>query len=58
MTPSLRRDFLLALALGAAALIVRLALLVRTPLDGLYGQDAYAYYAHALALRAALSACA
>ncbi len=56
MTPSLRRDLLLALALMAAALAVRLAALASAPLDGLYGQDAYAYYGHALDLRAVLAA--
>jgi 4-amino-4-deoxy-L-arabinose transferase-like glycosyltransferase len=56
MTPSLRRDALWALLLFAAALMVRAAGLASAPLDGLYGQDAYAYYAHARDLGPALAA--
>ncbi len=42
---SLRRaDFILPLALFVAALVVRLAFVLPTNFDGLYGQDAYAYY--------------
>lgn len=39
-----RNDFVLLLALFVAALIVRLAFVLPSGFDGLYGQDAYAYY--------------
>ncbi|MFN8378812.1 MAG: glycosyltransferase family 39 protein [Anaerolineae bacterium] len=55
MNPSLRRDSLIALTLGTLALAVRVLFLARSPFDGLYGQDAYAYFDHAQAIRVALS---
>ena len=55
MNPSLRRDALFALGLGLLALIVRLLFLAQSPLNGLYGQDAYAYFAHAQAIRGTLA---
>ena len=51
MSPSQRRDAWIMLGLCAFALGLRLLVLVRWPLDGLYGQDAYAYFNHAVALR-------
>jgi hypothetical protein len=50
-----RRDLWIALGLFAFALLVRLALLAIVPFDGLYGQDAYAYYDYAWDLAGALS---
>ena len=47
---------LLPLFLFLFALLVRLALAARTQFDGLYGQDAFAYYYYALDLRAAAAA--
>ncbi len=47
-------DALIALGLFGFALVVRVGMLVAYPFDGLYGQDAYAYYDYAAALRAAL----
>lgn len=46
------------IALGvlfASALLVRLAHVVRASFDGLYGQDAYAYYQYAGELLAAIT---
>ncbi len=43
-----------ATVLFGVALLARLALLALRPFDGLYGQDAYAYYNYALALRGSL----
>ena len=51
MNLSQRRDGWIALGLGAFALALRLLVMVRWPLDGLYGQDPYAYFNHALAMR-------
>jgi len=42
------------LSLLVLALSVRVALLILRPFDGLYGQDAFAYYDYALQLRASL----
>lgn len=55
MNPSQRRDAVIALALGLLALALRLLFAARSPFDGLYGQDAYAYFDHAQAIRAALT---
>lgn len=49
-----RSDRWIALGLLAAALAVRWLLLARQPFDGLYGQDAFAYYDYAVTLRANL----
>ncbi len=51
MSSEQQREFLIALVLGAAALAVRLVLLAQQPFDGLYGQDAYAYFAQAQAMQ-------
>lgn len=51
----MRRDVLVALVLGAAALAARLFVLAGSPFDGLYGQDAYAYFAQAQAMRSTLA---
>ncbi len=47
---------LLPLLLFLFALLVRLALAAKTQFDGLYGQDAFAYFYYALDLRAATAA--
>ena len=47
---------LLPLLLFLFALLVRLALLAMTQFDGLYGQDAFAYFNYALSLREAIGA--
>jgi hypothetical protein len=43
-----------AAALFGVALLARIALLALRPFDGLYGQDAFAYYNYALSLRDSL----
>lgn len=52
---SRRVDITLALGLFAAGLLLRLMILLPTRFDGLYGQDAYAYYDFAGELRTAIS---
>lgn len=48
-------DAHIALSLFALALALRLFMLLAFPFDGLYGQDAYAYFDYASTLRVALS---
>jgi len=48
-------DISLLLLLFAGGILLRLLLLTPTGFDGLYGQDAYAYYDFAGELRAALN---
>ncbi len=48
-------DGSLMLALFSLAVVLRVWLLVGTPFDGLYGQDAYAYHDFAQALRSTVS---
>src|SRR5512135_1024536 len=43
------------LALFLLALVARIAMLIIYPFDGLYGQDAFAYYDYSIALKVALS---
>ncbi len=52
---SRRIDLTLALGLFIAALLLRLMVLLPMRFDGLYGQDAYAYYDFAGELRTAIS---
>jgi 4-amino-4-deoxy-L-arabinose transferase-like glycosyltransferase len=42
------------ISLFALALLARMAMLILHPFDGLYGQDAFAYYDYSIALRSAL----
>lgn len=55
MHPTKRLDWALVLGLFAAGILLRVLLLLPTHFDGLYGQDAYAYYDFAGELHTALS---
>jgi len=48
------RDAWIAAGLFSVALLIRVLVLALCPFDGLYGQDAYAYYDYAVTLRASL----
>src|SRR3954469_25061427 len=50
----MRAELSLICALFAISLLLRLALVLPTHFDGLYGQDAYAYYDYAQDLRTSL----
>ncbi len=51
---AIRTELTLLCGLFALSLLVRLALVLPTQFDGLYGQDAYAYYDYAQDLRTSL----
>ncbi len=53
-TRLMRTELTLLCGLFVISLLLRLALVLSTPFDGLYGQDAYAYYDYAQDLRASL----
>ncbi len=50
-----RADLSIGIGLFALALALRVFVLAAVPFDGLYGQDAYAYYDYAFSLRNALT---
>src|SRR5215475_9905473 len=52
--PLARIELSLICGLFAISLLIRLALVLPTKFDGLYGQDAYAYYDYAQSMRTSL----